>query len=102
MKRLVLVPLSLTAFLCIRRFPFLSLTVYGSSIGIFLVWFIDISYRISINEGFIPDKSFLAIVLIAANPFDYALFVADLILFPSLVRQLMLGRNQGEKTMGMQ
>ena len=102
LKRLALVPLSLAAFFCIRRFPYLSLSIYGLSLGIFLVWFLDISYRISINEGFIPDKSYLAIALVAANPSDYALFGAILVLFASLIRQLMLGKYRGENMMGMQ
>ena len=74
LKRLVLVPFSLVAFLCIRRFPYLSLSLYGFSIGIFLVWFVEV----------------------AGNPFDYALFGAVLILFPSLIRKLLLGKYQGK------
>lgn len=97
LKRLVLVPFSLVAFLCIRRFPYLSLSLYGFSIGIFLVWFMRVSYLISINEGVISGKSDLEIVLIAANPFDYALFGAVLVLFPSLIRQLTLGKYQDAK-----
>ena len=96
LKRLVLVPFSLVAFLCIRRFPYLSLSLYGFSIGIFLVWFVEVSYLISINDGFIYGKSYFEIVLIAGNPFDYALFGAVLILFPSLIRKLLLGKYQGK------
>lgn len=56
-----------------------------------------VSYLISINEGVISGKSYLEIVLIAANPFDYALFGAVLVLFPSLIRQLTLGKYQDAK-----
>ncbi len=100
LKRLILVPITFLAFLCIRRFSFVSLALYGLAIVIFLIWLREIYTIIKIDWDVFSHNSPVAIALLAANPFDYALFAAVLILSPTLMVHLFSSTHKGNQSIG--
>jgi hypothetical protein len=88
-KRIIQVPLTFIAVLCIRRSSIVSLTLSGLSIGLYLMWARDVYSVIQSDWSLYSELGPTAIALLAANPFDYALFGTLLIIFPCLLLSLL-------------